>query len=631
MTDKMLFILAFIYICTGCTDDVKLRLSDRIGDHMVLQRSQKITFSGSAKPNSEVVLHFSSNTYRTVTESDSTWEISIPPQPPGGPHIITVTASETITIEDVYFGDVWLFSGQSNMERKLSEYPVIAERARTLLAEDFEIRFLDIPDHYSHRPLYGFNNNGWKKMSADNLEQVPAIPAFFSILNAESKKVPVGIITAENGGTPITSWIPADSLMRFPGLQKKLNLLAKENKNWEKKINENELRRSERKQILNKPIYGLEQAVHQPDYDDAEWSKRPFNSEHTYHNVNWFRFSFKASVRDSLILRLLPFTTHSFIYLNGNKVGYISWKDSVQTYSLTNHLKEGSNLLAVRLSDAHSDSFRVNASNHFMLESGSGKVKFNQIFTYSGKVEPPYPKVISYKTFPSFSFNAMIHPVLESEKKGIIWYQGENDVLRASSYSSLFTTLIRSWRKNENIPFLFVQLPSHTSHSDSIYGTSWAELRKAQSVVNKALPNTAMAVSFDTGNPEELHPDNKDTVATRLWNLAEKIVYKSQDEEAEFPVISSFKKYENKVYLNFEHSENGISYEPENGDSIQISGISGSWYPASFIQKGNTLIIWSDEVSNPSRIKYAWHNNPKASIYSSGGLPAEPFHIILPA
>ncbi|MEX0720542.1 MAG: sialate O-acetylesterase [Balneolaceae bacterium] len=508
----------------------KLELPLIFNDGMVLQRDSDVRFWGWAEAGSEIIIHLGDYSQKTVTDDDGNWETYLPPQEAGGPFEISISGDETITLKDVYFGDVWLAGGQSNMEWKLEWKVDNWEEEIARSAEFPEIRFFEVPQATSYKPQQKLTGGEWKTAHPDNAGNFSAVAWHFAKLNNLEKGVPVGIVESNWGGTPAESWTPATRLLSVKGYEEAAKEVLDTAKVWEEEFAKNEEREEQKWALVESPEVGLQNGVHQTDFNDSEWKVISLPTEKPVTDVVWLRRSFIVDDAEIESARLFSgdVVQESFFFINGKEVGAKSWQQSHTEFEVGSELlKSGENVIALRAVNSWDNNVMVGGNNNISLTINDKKLDLTGEWKYSNTIEPKMPKVTRYEWVPAFLYNSMIHPLAGYSMKGAIWYQGESNVEENQFYNELFEAMIEEWRSSwgqGDFPFLFVQLANYLDKKDQPFDSGWARLREAQTQALQ-LKNTAMATTIDIGVADDIHPRNKQDVGKRLWLAAEKVVF----------------------------------------------------------------------------------------------------------
>jgi sialate O-acetylesterase len=665
---KILYLLIFL-IFYGCQNKSveRLQLPSLISSGMVLQQNTKVSIFGTTIPFAKVKITSSWGKRKIIrADKNGKWLTKLKTSKAGGPYELSFQTKDTsIVIKDVLVGEVWLCSGQSNMEMPLCGWPpndtLINSKTEIASAEFPEIRLFTVPRSISVVPLDSCEGS-WKSCSPKTIADFSATAYFFGRKLHQELSVPIGLINSSWGGTPAEAWTNQEYLQQVTGYSK-INdslILAKRQYDslytWLNSLEIIDIPFDSTGSYSNLQLH--DESIYRVDYDDSKWSEMnlPVLWENSalpdFDGIVWFRKEFELSHDLSgkeLLLHLGAIDDMDIVYVNGVKIGEISkpgfWTFS-RDYIVPPHLlKKGRNIIAVRVTDTgggggiySSQGIRLIYSSHsepvvdlngnwkFMpvVEIMNGKFyKFGEekkSFSY----RPILPMFINANT-PTVLYNGMINPLISYTLKGVIWYQGEANVSKAFEYRTLFPKLIECWRKLWNLgnfPFYYVQI------APFIYGekepSRTAELREAQLFTLK-VPNTGMVVTTDIGNPSTIHPGNKQEVGRRLalWALANTYGYDSIEYSG--PLYDTFEIKDNKIIVYFKHIEGGLKTSQGNLTNFEIAGNDSLFHPARAFIEGNTVVVWSDKVVNPVSARFGWDQAPEPNLFNDSGLPASPF------
>ncbi len=518
-----------LFVCCSFGVSAKVTLPALVSDGMVLQREVPLKIWGKASPGEEVNLTFMKKQYHTTADEAGNWSIELPALKAGGPYSMTVN---DISLKDILVGDVFLCSGQSNMELTVNR--VMDKYAQEIAQyENSSIRYVKVPYAYdfSH-PIDELQAVKWQPMTKEYVQSFSALCYFFSRLLEEKTGVPVGIVNSSWGGTPIEAWISEKGLKDFPEYvnQKAVfvdTALVAQIQHTE------QLHR----QAWNGQLYASDAGMHgevpwySEAYDDSDWESvdmfsdnwalcngRPLNGAH------WFRKEFTVPgewAGKDAVLRLGCIVDADSVYVNGHFVGTVSYQYPPRIYRVpAEFLKEGKNLITVRLFSYSSVPSFVKEKPYKLL-CGSQEINLEGTWKHkTGAVMPPSPSSTAFHYTPVGLYNGMIHPLRHYVFKGVIWYQGESNVDRWSEYSSLLTAMIADWRtlfQNETLPFYVVELADFLAPDDP-GRMAWAELRKQQAKAAKENTHVRLIKNSDTGEWNDIHPLDKKTPAARLVN-----------------------------------------------------------------------------------------------------------------
>ncbi|MHB9026562.1 MAG: sialate O-acetylesterase [Armatimonadota bacterium] len=494
--------LLFLLAALPALADVKLPAV--FCDNMVLQRGIADPVWGWAAPGEQVTVSIAGQQVKATAGADGNWKAKLAPLQAGGPFEMTVAGNNTLTLKNVMVGEVWVCSGQSNMEWVVRN---VNNAAQEIAAANYPgIRMFTVTKIISYEPKA--NCTGWWAIcSPQTVSAFSAVGYFFGRELHKALGVPVGLINTSWGGTPAQSWTDRQSYLDNP---------------------------------LLKPTM---------DYTDSAMQK----------------------------------------YANATETAMREW------------------LAAVDKAKAE------------------------------GKPLPTPPFVPgdprSSAAMPTGLYNGMVAPLIPFGIAGAIWYQGESNAGQPALYRTLFPAMISGWRRawgQGDFPFLFVQLANFYAQQTTPVESGWAELREAQTLT-LALPNTGMATIIDIGEAGDIHPRNKQDVGKRLALWAQAQTYGKKDVVYSGPMYDSMTVEGNKIRLRFQHLGGGLV--TKDGGPLKgfaIAGADGKFVWADTVIDGDSIVVSSAEVANPTIVRYAWANNPVCNLYNKAGLPAVPFRTDVP-
>lgn len=638
MSRKVL-VLVSIFILIGHTGLCDIRLPRLISDGAIFQRDVELNIWGWASPGEKVELAFRNNLYDTEADLNGHWKLILPPQKKGGPYEMIFKGNNELVLHNILFGEVWICSGQSNMEltmqRLKDQYPDIIEHCK-----NSNIRQFLVPD------IYDFNvehddlvSGSWQEAGPENIFNFSGVAYFFARALFDKYQVPVGLINAALGGSPVEAWMSEDALKEFPEAYQEMQLfkdsiLIREieqkdqsrQRAWYAKLNSDD-----RGLVPGKEWY-LE------DVDDSDWDEMPvpgFWADQKLGDINgvvWFRKTItipKTMAGKEARLWLGRIVDQDHVYVNGKYVGTTGYQYPPRKYSVPKGLlREGENTITVRIINEQGKGGFIKDKPYF-LDTEDEYIDLKGLWKYRlGAEMPPLESPTFIRWKPGGLYNAMIAPLVPYKMKGVIWYQGESNADNPQSYSRTFPALIRDWRnkwQTGDFPFLYVQLANFMEETGEPTESNWAALRQAQ-LETLSVPNTGMAVIIDIGEWNDIHPLDKQDVGNRLAQQAFKLAYNEPNSASSpIPVKHKFSKNSVTVWFSPEDLVSG------NGEPLMLFEISDDgkkFHKASAKIKGGKVIIWNDNIINPAAVRYAWSDNPeKANLYSAEGLPASPFEI----
>ncbi len=636
---RMFVLLALFVFASQLFAEV--RLPRLFGDGMVLQRDTDVLIWGWATPGESVTVRFDHRDYFTSADDAGRWKVNLGLLQAGGPYIMTVQATNHIIINDILVGDVWICSGQSNMELPMSRvswvYPQeIAD------ANNHHIRQFVVPQTYDfNQPKDDFNGGVWKPATRENIAAFTAVGYFFASEIYRYTKVPVGLINNALGGSPAEAWMSEEALRRFPAHYNEMQkfkdtayvnrIIRSDNQrinSWYSKLLAgdklaNEVRIKTFDQI--KTGYQLNE-MNVPGY----WTGTPLAE---VNGSFWFFKEILLSAEQAnqpaeLILGCI--VDADSVFINGKFVGNTTYKYPPRRYKIpAGTLRPGNNTLTIRIISSLGVGGFV-PDKEYTLHLGKEVIDLQGRWHYlTGCVQPPLQSQTFVRWKPGGLYNALLHPLINYKIKGVIWYQGESNTGRPIEYRRLFPALISNWREDfrqGDFPFLFVQLASFMDPPKEPAESNWAMLREAQSKTLE-VPNTAMVVTIDIGEWNDIHPLNKKDVGHRLALAARNVAYGDKATVYSGPVPATLKIRGRRVILTFDHPRDGLkTNDGKPLRQIAIAGEDKKFYWAEAAIRNNRVVVWNDSVRNPVAVRYAWADNPEgANLCNQNNLPASPF------
>lgn len=630
-TRQVAFIILLSLLCT-VSGRTSVKLPTLISDGMVLQRGTNLKLWGWASKGESVQISFLNKLYKTTADSNGKWEVTLPPQMAGGPYQMQIN---DISIKDVLIGDVWLCSGQSNMEIPIRRVLDLYKDEVSQINNPY-IRHLKTPLTYNFTEVNDDINGGsWKSATPENILDISAVAYFFAKELYDQYKVPIGLLNSSVGGSPIEAWLSKDALKEFPSNLKAAEQFAQTGyidsiRTQEKKITEQWY------STLNQEDKGVSNWF-KSDLNTSDWriiNLPGYWADKGIGNINgsfWFRKDFEvptSMVGKPAVLRLGCIVDSDSAYINGKFVGTTSYQYPPRIYTIPlGLLHEGRNSIAIRVVNpigkggfVEDKPYQVIVGDEFIDLTGEWKYKLGAEMA----ILPPQT-FFQYK--PMGIYNGMIAPLVNYPIKGILWYQGESNTSKPIEYSALLSALINDWRIKWNrtdLPFIIAQLPNFMKPQENPSESNWAMLRESQLKALK-IPYTGIAVNIDLGEWNDIHPLNKKEVGHRLALSAKKIAYGDKKIISSAPVYNSMVVEDDKLILSFTEIGNGFA-STENLKGFTIAGEDKRFVWAEAKIEGNNIIVWSDKVKNPVAVRYAWADNPEgANLQNKEGLPSSPF------
>lgn len=662
-TILFLSVLFFMQVVNG--QEKGIQMPAIFSDNMVLQQNSKVNFWGQALPGEKVLITTTFNQkVQAVVQKDGLWETKLQTPKAGGPYEINIKIGDSnITYRNVMIGEVWLCSGQSNMEMPLSGFSprdsVSNSSNEIKNASNKNIRLFTVSRAYSNKPEFNCSGS-WVESSPETAAKFSATAYFFGKKLYSELRVPIGLISSNWGGTAVESWISKKYLSSVPGYQPVINKIdssgegIKKMNAWLKNfpvIDMNKMQSENKWEVLD----FNDKECSLPNFDDSKWPemKLPAYFETVlgeFDGAVWFRKKIEIPsgwLNKDLVIKLGPIDDMDATFINGKKVGGYEKEGFWQADRIYNvpaaMVTDTTFVVAVRVIDLQGGGGIYGAKEKLKisLKNGSdniplyGEWKYLPVAEYSnskfyvfGSKDEIYltkPKLAFYLSayIPTTLYNGMISPLIPYTIKGVIWYQGEANTGEPEKYKNLFSLMIRNWReewKEGNFPFYYVQIAPY-EYGDK---TKSERLREAQ-LFSLSVPNTGMAVTMDIGNPSNIHPADKTDVGYRLayWALAKnygKSVYYSG------PVYKSMKILKDRIVLSFDYADGGLVLKDRNGENnFEISGKDKIFKKAVVKIDGKNLIIYCNEIKNPVAVRYAWSNTAEATLFNKKDLPASSF------
>lgn len=648
MKNNRCFPILFLCLVFLSTSHAQLRLPKIIGGNMVLQRDLEIPIWGWATAGQSIEVTFQDKQFATRADQEGRWEVKLPATEAGGPHEIAIKAGmELVVLPNILFGDVWVCSGQSNMEWPVSLANNPEEEIA--VANYPEIRLFNVNNRIAQAPEEDLEEGSWSVCSPESIASFSAVGYFFGRDLNQSLDIPIGLISSNWGGTVAETWVSKDGLRGFPNLYDEAEKVGSLDFKREAAAAEQKLQAWVANfQTLDKGIDGETYVWAKPKTEYSAWNSidlpvlwesAGIEALQDYDGVVWFAKTMELDTEvegHGGILHLGPIDDSDISWVNGQRVGELYNKYNVaRNYELPEGLlKAGENTIVVRVEDYQGGGGIYADTKDFYLEVGEKKIPLSGSWQY--KIGTPSmnnedrPRGYGPNSYPTLLYNGMIHPILKYPIKGAIWYQGESNAGRAYQYRKLFPTLIKNWRskwQQGDFPFYFVQLANFMAPVDQPQPSNWAELREAQDMA-LSLPNTGMASAIDIGEADDIHPRNKQEVGRRLALAAKKITY-GQSIAYSGPRYQTVQFQDGAALIQFKETAEGLVVKDKYGyvKGFTIAGEDQKfhWAKAEIIDK-NTVKVYSKEVKMPVAVRYGWANNPdQANLYNSAGLPTNPF------
>lgn len=613
------YVLTWLFVAALCVPQLsaKVRLPRLVSDRMVLQRDTELDIWGWADPGEKVTVRFQGRHYDTETGADGCWHVLLPPQQAGGPFVLEVNE---IVIRDVLVGDVWLCSGQSNQEtpiaRLTEKFPEIN------VSNNHMIRHYKVPTQDVKGELREeiAGNAGWHSAIASDVMNWTALAYFFAQEAYEHTHVPVGMLVSSLGGSAIESWISQEHLKEFPQL------------------------------LVDQAAYDSLKLARQdrgagrwqlPECDDSDWATMTVpgywrENGADIHGTVWCRktFDVPASMAGRHArLYMGTMVDSDSVFVNGTFVGFTSYTYPPRKYDIpAGVLREGKNVIAVRLT-ANGGNGGFVKDKRYAIVGDEAEIDLTGTWRYKtgidqSEVQRLSARLANLDRTGSGLYNGMIYPIRHYRVKGAIWYQGETNAGNPAPYADYLKALITNWRELwqcPDMPFLLVQLPNFMEKKDRPTDSGWARIRDAQFRTALSVPHTELAVTYDAGEWNDIHPLDKKTVAHRLFLGARRLVY-GEKVNASGPLYKDMQVDGDRIVLSFTETGRGLACRGKELKHFAIAGEDRKFVWAKAVIRGNKVVVSSPEVKHPVAVRYAWSDNPSdANLCNKDGLLASPF------
>ncbi|OQA02646.1 MAG: hypothetical protein BWY69_00949 [Planctomycetes bacterium ADurb.Bin401] len=608
---------------------------------MVLQQKSNVPIWGWSLPNEQITILPSWQQQGTslIADSNGNWKTEISTPEAGGPYTIIIKGHKELKISDVLIGEVWICSGQSNMEVPMGWLGTERSRKDIAQADNQQIRMFDVKDRYS---IFEENDclgswNTWVPATSENVQWFSAVGYYFGKRLQEELDIPIGLISSHWGGTEAECWMDLESVKKFGRLENIAKVIEgiRENNedpdvafanvinNWLKKVEEED--------------HGIKDQWFGNDYNDIDWQiiNQPTQWTNSplkgVHGSVWFRkeIILEKNPPRNLEISLGQVDDIDSIWINDNYIGTTFGCNIKRTYKIPyGYLNKGRNTIAIRVIDTGGEGGFIGESKEMRIATASeeliniaGEWKYKVSNPKTNWMEPRHTKIS--QNFPTALFNGMIAPIIPVRIAGVIWYQGEGNVVFPIEYRTLFPAMIENWRNRwgqGDFPFYYVQI-APWAYGDSSLSQA---LREAQ-MMTLSLSNTGMAVTLDIGEERDIHPRNKHDVGDRLARWALNKTYGKTDVIFSGPIYKSMKIEGSKIRIFFDCTADGLMVKGSELSEFTIAGQDKKFVPAKAIIDGLSVVVSSPKVANPQAVRFCWSNCAVSNLFNSALLPASSF------
>lgn len=651
--------LALVLVVVGASaaEGGRPLLHPLFSDAAVLQRDRPVTVWGWAAPGAEVSVALAGDGLAAKSAmvkagADGRWQAAIGPFAAGGPYVLTATAGEAkAEARNVLVGEVWLCSGQSNMEmivKGCKDFEV--EKAKADLPK---IRHIQVQKHNAGHPQE-LIKGAWTVCGPETVGGYTAAGYFMARRLHATLGVPIGLVHSSWGGTAAEAWTSAEKLATLADF-------AKPVAEFRKLVADVEAQRAatgkDFGQLMgewykaNDPGTSASPSWADASLADADWSTAAMPAlfedakavPATYDGTVWLRRTVDVAAADAgkpATVKIGKVDDIDATFVNGRQVGGAESQYWARAYKVpANVLKAGANIVAVRVLDLGGKGGIVAKPEEMALAiDGGATIPLVGEWRLHQGVElkaaaAPLPLRWDRGVLPTSLYNGMIAPLLPMTHAGVIWYQGEANAGRPAQYRTLLPAMIADWRERfgqGDLPFLIVQLANWQPRKDQPGESSWAELREAQAFTARNVPKAGLAVAIDIGDGADIHPKNKQDVGLRLALAAERIAY-GKDIVHSGPWYRSMAVEGGAIRVSFDHVGAGlVSQDGQALTGFAICGADRKWVWADARIDGGTVVVSAASVASPIAVRYAWAENPACNLANADGLPAVPFRTDAP-
>ncbi|MFT4222088.1 sialate O-acetylesterase [Dysgonomonas sp.] len=615
-----------------------IRLPHVFSDNMVLQRDKPIKLWGWADKNETVEVSFINQTKKVKADKSGNWALLLDQVSFGGPYTLEIKGKKnSISLRNILIGDVWLCSGQSNMEMPVHGWGSVYNYEEEIKNAEYpQIRAFNVAKSMNTEPENDFNG-AWTVCSPETVANYSAVGYFFARKLNKELNIPIGIINSSWGGTEIESWISADTFRKLPDqFQDKYKNIKITN--LDRFVKDNEANKGLYLEAMNNDP-GTVNKWFTPSTDISLWNKMqiPQMWENVLGDIDgvvWFSYNlFLPDSEDgrTATIQLGTIDDDDIVWINGVRIGETKGYAINRLYDIPSGiLTSGQNTITVKVSDHSGGGGIYGNPDNLYLKTANGKYSLSGEWLYKVAVTNVEFNFINISPNMHYAllYNAMINPIVQLPIKGAIWYQGESNASQAYNYRTLFPAMISDWRSKwgYEFPFYWVQLANYMSKDKIPQESEWASLREAQTLA-LSLPQTGQAVTTDIGDADDIHPRNKQDVGLRLALIALNKTYGMNNIVSTGPAFKSMSIVGNKVTIEYDNVAQGLIVNNKYGyiEGFAVAGADQKFVWAQAFLDGDKVVVSSVQVPSPVAVRYSWSNNPDVNLFNSSGLPAVPF------
>lgn len=634
----------FLSVCTlVLAQDPDFQLPRFFADGMVVQRDAAVPVWGTGTPRHKVVVTLAGKKANARVQDDGRWRATLPKLPAGGPHTLQVQEwqggklVETRRMENVLVGDVFLCSGQSNMELPIRRcMDAVGDEVKDYTNDN--IRYLKLPHQFNYvRPNTDVRVLPWQNITPQNCAEVSGICYFMARELQRHTGVPVGIINSAVGGTQVQAWMPHEVLAQFPGYADELAKPKYHQENWVDSVRRAEDRAGmawERQMMAADTVVGKWRAE---GYDFSAWQTVDMfsNWSRGKNGSYWFHTSIDLPAELAGrrgVLRFGAMKDADTIYVNGQYVGNTTYEYPPRVYAVGEGiLRQGRNDIVVHLM---SQSGMGNFTQGKLYQLEVGELAFPiapQLQMAVGSLMPPKPQATYFVDTPTGLYNAMIAPLGDFPIKGMLWYQGESNIGHTDGYADLLEAMVASWRKQwkRDFPVVIMQLPGYMRHHAQSVETGWTRIREEQRRAAQRIKGASLAPTFDTGEFNDIHPQDKLTAGLRAARQMRRLAYGDESPECDVPHPIDAQVVGNQLILRFGQVGSRLVQRDSITDFALLVDGKYVTVPACLTGDNTVTLTLPDALRSASSttVRYGWDDYPHPQLFTQEGVPVPQFQL----
>lgn len=635
---KKIFLLTMMLVaCTMVQAQKPVSMPRFFADGMVLQRDVKIPVWGKGESGKKVVVMLNGKTAKTRVTKEGTWKVYLPAMKAGGPYEMQVTAEgmDGKTIRNILIGDVFLCSGQSNMELPIRR---CMDKVSGMVSDytNDNIRYLKLPHQYNYvRPNDDVRVLPWQNITPQNCSEVSGICYFMARELQAKTGVPIGIINSSVGGTQVQAWMPNEVLATFDGYTEELKKTKYHQENWPDSINRLEqkaFRDWERQMMATDTVLNKWRVA---DYDFTAWQTVDMFSDWSRgkNGAYWFETTVtlpKEAAGKQALLRFGAMKDADSIFVNGVFVGNTTYEYPPRNYTVKEGiLREGENQIVVHLM---SQSGRPNFTKGklYQLEVGTEVYPLpDHLQMAVGCVMPHRPSSTYFVDCPTGLYNAMIYPLQDFPIKGMLWYQGESNIGGNPPYAAMLGAMVEAWRKQfkSDFPAVIVQLPAYMGTHQQPVESGWTYIRHQQYLAAQDIRKAALVPTLDSGEFNDIHPQDKNVSGRRAAQQMLRLAYGDSSIEGDVPRPVSARVEGGKALLTFTQTGSGLTVHGDRLTNFAVL-VNGKyqWAEAAVVD-GKTVAVTLPEGVTSTTVRYCWDDFPYPTLFNVEGMPVPQFQI----